>query len=342
MTLPIDRENQRTGRIAADLVSAWLQRNHILVRREDQSTDFGVDLELELHEGRSVSGLLVKCQVKGTEGPAFASDDTNLVGIKSTTQNYWATLPLNVMCVLVDLSDEAIYWLPASATLVDTENTSLRFSKAMRADLSPTAFLDALARLAEVPTSSRVLSQVPACTRLFSELSFGFNSVLDQGFEAEADIDGSIRVFYEHLERLCIFTGVEDLPARWLLWERRNSVIQTKLNSNDSGMLDGNLVGEIIRYAVPFYKAALSRVKDCVAASSIEESNPGLAGMLQSGTLDAEVVGEAFERLGAGEHFYLESNTHYSLGMNPAHEDIVFSRELTRRGVAAYNFPGAM
>ncbi|WP_457966081.1 DUF4365 domain-containing protein [Arthrobacter sp. D1-29] len=337
MDPPIDKEAQKTGRIAADLVSAWLQKNDLVVRREEQGTDFGVDLELELHAGNSVSGLLVKCQVKGTKGPAFASRETELVGIKSSTQNYWATLPLNVMCVLCDTSSGAIYWQPASATLVDTANTSLRFSKSMRADQNPTAFLDALARLAETPTSSMVLSLVPACMRLFAELSLGADSVYDRGFEATADIDGSIRVFYEHLERLCIFTGVEELPARWLLWERRNSVIQTALESNDSGLLDGNVVGEIIRYATPFYEAALSRVKGCVDPSNIEESNPGLADMLLSGTLDAETVREAFQRLDAGGQFYLGSNMRYSFGMEPAHEDIVFGNELRRRGVAAYN-----
>lgn len=336
MNLPIDKENQKTGRIAADLVSAWLQKNDLVVRREEQGTDFGVDLELELHAGTFVSGLLVKCQVKGTKGPAFVSGETQSVGIKSSTQNYWATLPLNVMCVLCDISNGAIYWQPASATLVDTENTSLKFSKSMRADHNPRAFLDALARLAETPTSSRVLSLVPACMRLFAELSYGAHSVYDRGFEVTADIDGSIRVFYDHLERLCIFTGVDELPARWHLWERRNSVIQTIFESNDSGLLDGNIVGEIIRYSTSFYKAALSRVKDCVEPWGIEESNPGLVNLLLTGALDAENIHDAFQKLDAGEQFYLGSNMHYSVGIKPAPEDIVFDNELMRLNVAAY------
>jgi hypothetical protein len=207
----------------------------------------------------------------------------------------------------------------------------------MRADQNPAAFLEALARLAETPTSSRVLSLVPACLRLFAELSLGAKSVYDRGFEATAEIDGSVRVFYEHLERLCIFTGVEELPARWLLWERRNSVIQTGFDSNDSGLLDGNLVGEIIRYATPFYEAALSRVKDCVDPSNIVESNPGLADMLLSGTLDAEILREAFQRLDLGEQFYFGLNTHYSFGLEPTDEDIAFGNELTRREVAYYS-----
>ncbi|NHU85899.1 DUF4365 domain-containing protein [Kocuria sp. JC486] len=339
MDLPSDKATQRAGRLAASHVSTWLQQNDIVVRQEEQSTDFGVDLELELHEGRYVSGLLVKCQVKGTQGPAFAKSNVESVSIKTSTQNYWATLPLNVMCILCDLSDGAIYWQPASATLANTTHTSLQFSQAMRADQNPDAFHNALVRMAETPTSSKVLSLVPACMRLFTELSLGFNAVYDRGFETKADVDGSIRVFYEHLERLCMYTGADELPARWLVWERRNSIIQTALDSADSGLLDGNVAGEIIRYSAAFYKSALSRVKDCVDPWSIVESNPGLAGMLLSNTFDSEVIGEAFERLDAGEHFYLVSDTHYSFGMNQTPQDSDFDGELQRLQVAYYRLP---
>lgn len=342
MTLPIDSENQRTGRIAASILSVWLQRNNIIVRHEEQSTDFGIDMELELHDAQFASGLLVKCQVKGTKGPAFPDGDTTSVGIKSSTRNYWATLPLNVMCVLVDISDSTIYWTPAPATLSDTTNTSVQFSRSMRADLSPDTFTNALLRLAETPTSSRVLSLVPAGIQLFSKLWELSESVYDHGFETEPDIDGSIRVFYEHLERLCIFTGVQNLPARWLLWERRNAVIQSILDSNDSGLLDGNLVGEIVRYSAPFYKEALRRVKRCVDAENLIESDPAFAGTLMAGTLDTEVVDAAFARLESQEAFHLDSDTNYSFQTNARREDVEFDCELAIRNVHYYSVRNAI
>lgn len=341
MNLPIDKDTQRTGRRAADFVSLWLQENDIIVRREEQSTDFGIDLELELHEGPFASGLLVKCQVKGTSGPAFSAGDTEYVTIKSSTQNYWATLPLNVMCILCDVSTGAIYWQAPSAILTETEYTSLRFTKSMQADRDWETFKSALARLAQAPTSSQILSLVPACLNLFSDFSRGVTSVYDRGFEVESDIDGAVRVFYEHLERLCIYTGMEQLPARWIQWERRNAIIQTELDSSDSGLLDGNLVGEIIRYAAPFYAVALSRVARCVDPDRITETNPVLAGMLMEGMFDEDSVASAFKKLESGEPLLFESRAHYSFGMAPTSDDVDFGEDLAKRNVHFYRFPSS-
>ncbi|WP_313539958.1 DUF4365 domain-containing protein [Leifsonia aquatica] len=335
--LPKDTQKQRVGRQSVTVVTSFLQKLDVIVRHEGQDTDFGSDLELELHNDRSVSGRIVKCQVKGTAGPAFANGRTKKdVSIKAATQNYWASLPVNVICILCDLSDGSLYWQRSSATLVSTKNTTLTFTDRMRFDDDPAEFRLALDRLAETPTSSQTLSLVPACLNIYTELSTQTNAAYDRGFEVDSDVDGSVRVFYAHLERLCIFTGVDELPMPWLSWERRNAIVQGRLDSRDSGLLDGNVTSEILRYVIPFYEAALTRVVECVAAEDLTESNPPLANLLMSGALAQPVIRAAFERFRKGNPFYFDVNSTIFLGMAMEERDIEFDAHLQELMIEYY------
>lgn len=334
--LPVDTERQRTGRQAVAKLEVFLNELDVIVRREGQETDFGSDLELELHTDRFVSASIVKCQVKGTTVPAFIDRHTKEVSIKASTQNYWAALPVNVICILCDLSDGALYWKPASATLVNTEHTSVRFRDSMRIDQDPGEFMRALTRLAETPTSSQILALVPACLDIFAELSSHAHRHYDRGSEVEPEIDGSVRVFYDHLERLCIFTGVDDLPVPWSSWERRNTIVQEINDSSGSGLLDGELTVEIVRYAARFYEDALTRVMECVDTEQLMESNPRLASLLLSGAFHKAAIHAAFERFRDRQHFLVEVNSHYSFGLERTKKDLEFDEHLQDLGIESY------
>lgn len=337
ISLPIDSENQRTGRKAAAIVAAFLEQLDLVVRSEAQETDFGSDLELELHDGPSVSGRVVKCQVKGTAGPAFARSATRHASIKASTQNYWASLPVNVICILCDVSDSSLYWQPTSSTLVTTEYTSVRFTKAMRFDDDAQGFLEAVARLARTPTSSQILSLVPACLDVYTELAGWGEAAYDRGFEAPPEVDGPVRLFYDHLERLCIYTGIDALPVPWKLWERRNSIIQDSLDSAGAGSLDGNLASEVLQYVRVFYERALCRVAECVNAEDVIESNPSLASLLMSGALRQDVIRDAFNQSRSGGIFSLDVNSHHFFRLIPSPDDLAFDARLQGLNVARYS-----
>lgn len=334
--LPQDSENQRTGRQGANVASVFLGKLDFVVRQEAQETDFGSDLELELHDGTSVSGRILKCQVKGTQGPAFEEGAIKYVSIKASTRNYWAALPVNVVCILVDLSNESIYWAIPDATLVKTENTSVAFRQADRADTNSREFMQAMNRLASMPTGSQILSQVVPALNLFNAAAGIHESKYDLGFEVEASLDGAVRVVYDHVERLCIFTGVQSLPAPWLQWERRNAVWQSILDSNDSGLLDGNVAAEAVRYLVPFYEAALTRLVDCVSATDIEDTVPQLAELVQSGALEQKALRKAFSTLQAGGAFMLDERMRFTLGQNIEQTDVDFDTVLSAAEVNFY------
>lgn len=333
---PFDTEKQRTGRLAATIAQRFLEKADLIVRREGQETDFGSDFEVEFHDGASVSGRIIKCQVKGTIGPLFAQSPTHSVSIKASTQNYWAALPVNVVCLLVDLSDEAIYWHVPDATLVATQYTSLKFRKKNSVDQSAEDFTTMLMRLATSPTGSQILSQIAPSLHLFESITHLAVSTFDRGFEVDSAADGSIRAFYDHLERLCIFSGVEDLPVPWVLWERRNAVVQTIFDSNDSGYLDGNMAGEVVRYAIPYYEAALVRAEKCVRATDVEDTVPQLAELVRSGALEPDLLTEAFSAISSTGRLTLETSSRIVVGQSPDSTDLWLDGVLAEAGVNAY------
>lgn len=334
--LPIDSNNQRTGRMATSMVTVALEKLGVLVRNEAQETDFGSDLELEMHDAGAVSGRIVKCQVKGTDTSPFAARNTKGVSIKARTQNYWAALSTNVVCILCDVTTGGMYWLVPSTKLVTTAHTSLTFSQAQRLDTDPADFLAAVSRLAETPTSSRVLFSVPAGLSVFNHLAPLSQRQYDRGFEVEPEIDGALRMFYEHLERLSIFVGSNLALEPWVTWERRNSIVRHMQQADDTVLFDGNVASEVVRYAAPVYEESLSRVADCIEAESLWNANPPLASLLATGALQGAEIAAAFDRYRASGQFYLEDHGHWSLFMQPDQRDRDFDLMLETMGVSSY------
>ncbi|MGR7118219.1 DUF4365 domain-containing protein [Klebsiella aerogenes] len=92
------------------IVSKALPKEWII--REVTERDYGIDLYVEIvNDNGLVTGDLVALQVKSTEQIQFSKDDDFcLGGIKRATLNYWVRLPVPVFVLLVNLSDEAVYW----------------------------------------------------------------------------------------------------------------------------------------------------------------------------------------------------------------------------------------
>ncbi len=82
------------------------------VRLIDESTDLGVDAEIEVcdHNGYS-TGKLIKAQIKSTE---FNPDiDGSKYYLKANDLDYLCNLPLPVILVYVDISAHSgVYWRP--------------------------------------------------------------------------------------------------------------------------------------------------------------------------------------------------------------------------------------
>lgn len=94
--------------------------------------DYGIDFEIELVDGESVTGKILKAQVKSSDNLMIRKSDSvpTISGIKQSTLNYWAELSYktHVIAYAVDLETENIYiskplfW--QSIKLIDGSNSS--------------------------------------------------------------------------------------------------------------------------------------------------------------------------------------------------------------------------
>lgn len=94
--------------------------------------DYGIDCEIEIvDEDGSVTGALLKCQIKGTE------QKRNSVTVKTSTIRYWLGIPVPVILVLIHYPEKLGKWLYVRQhlleknelySILDTEKKTYSFS----------------------------------------------------------------------------------------------------------------------------------------------------------------------------------------------------------------------
>lgn len=109
MDFPKRIETHISEKNSLEVVSKALPKEWII--REMTERDYGIDLYVEVVKKNGlVTGDLVALQVKTTKAIHFSNDEFSLRGIKRSTLNYWLGLPVPVFVLLVDLSNDEVYW----------------------------------------------------------------------------------------------------------------------------------------------------------------------------------------------------------------------------------------
>jgi Domain of unknown function (DUF4365) len=81
---------------------------HWIVR--EVSEDYGIDCEIEIvNEHSSVTGAIIKAQVKGTSSADVSSQES--VSVRLATVRYWLAIPVPVILVRVIGSPKKVLWL---------------------------------------------------------------------------------------------------------------------------------------------------------------------------------------------------------------------------------------
>ena len=110
--LPKDDESRSAGSRAKAIVHYKFDSDH-WEYRDSTGVDVGIDCSLELTENDEWTGNTIDCQVKGRTKPLFnASNEFISLEMKTSTVNYALSRANSFLVLLVDLSDETIYYLP--------------------------------------------------------------------------------------------------------------------------------------------------------------------------------------------------------------------------------------
>ena len=307
MDMPRDTTRQKTGRQAVSIAQLWFERNGFIFRRGDGDTDFGIDAELEFSDDMT-TGLLIKCQIKGSTHVRFtAKGIVRVRRIATSTRNQWTALRIPVVALLIDIQTGRIYWTMPQKVF-DPDSTDLIFRRADCANDAPNDMRAALWQAAQTPPAPDTLDSVIGFLQIFETLrrEVGWEYPgrhLDREHQRalylRLVVDGrrqmTLRLVYDHVLRLRLLLGVTS-PAMWPFswWQARNNRIAADLFGDRGQTFLDTVAGEMMEYLTPFYREALDRVREVARYKSVRVNLPEVASL--SEMLDGELLDAFFRR----------------------------------------------
>ncbi len=103
-------DNEQTNRLGVNIMDQRvLEAGHIF--RDQPTSDFGIDAQIEIKEGSSASGRLIAAQIKA--GPSYFSDEIEngfWRYVSDRHRNLWVNHSLPVILVLCDLDRRDCYY----------------------------------------------------------------------------------------------------------------------------------------------------------------------------------------------------------------------------------------
>lgn len=121
LLLPIDAESRSVNSRARAIVHYKFDSNH-WEYRESTGVDVGIDCVLELTENDQWTGFVLECQVKGRSRPMYNITHQFIsMSVKVSTVNYWLKKKNPVVLLVVDISDETVYFLDVHAYFDDVK-----------------------------------------------------------------------------------------------------------------------------------------------------------------------------------------------------------------------------
>jgi len=286
--LPVDTDAQKIGRAAASIAGAWFTKPErgLIWRPGRQDEDFGIDGELEL-TGVTVSGLLVKVQIKGTRNTeALVERGGQRIPIRAETMNYWAAIHLPVVVFLVNVDAEEIYWTQPDP-IFDAAAPGVTFTLERRLNGDPGAFVDMLYRLAQTPSSSAVLDHVGLFIEWWTELREPIDRFDSWSPVNERDIP-RLELLFEHVVRLRALLGLAEEPIPpWAFWLARSECAERLLEtfSNDTGLVHA-VASEMFAYLEPLFIDALVRAGEIAKHNDVIDTHSRLAALVEDGVLE--------------------------------------------------------
>jgi hypothetical protein len=278
MQLPKTPDTDKTGDLAVSLCQVSFEKRNCKFRRQDGRNDFGIDAEIEIVEKNSVTGRILKAQIKGDAEIDWARNGYVLVPVSVSTYNLWKALPVPVIALLCDIKREAIYWsLPlARVPKKSADSISLRFERDQSLKTSFDLLMSFLRSWFQAFSQENILREVPYFYGVFNHLSELVGWGDPWSMLAEED-DSQCRLFYNHVIQLRLRLGLScaELPAldEWY--------IRSEATWGDAPQLFYGTFDEFFLYTKPFYKEVFELLRNRVANANSYFENQELRNLFE-------------------------------------------------------------
>jgi len=263
--LPHRSKQHVSGERGPAILKLRLPTNWIV--REQPTSDYGVDVEVELASDR-VTGILCKGQVKSKTPVAWRQDATFCEVVGESKLLYWQILPLPVVLFLVDNTTEEAFWAPvcSSAPAEVLRGDSLTIERRMKLPETADALERHIRGYVHYTAAKRALYRLPGTLERWQQRleSTGgdFFLPVDEEFYREAF------EFFDELLTLREAVGLSNgdiLP--WVIWTERSQLFFP----DDGQLLHYGVYDELVTYLRPFVEEAVERAK---ALLSKEDATP--------------------------------------------------------------------
>ncbi|MBW2663386.1 MAG: DUF4365 domain-containing protein [Deltaproteobacteria bacterium] len=170
--------------------------------------DYGIDCEIEIVDADgSVTGALLKCQIKGTE--RLSNIRKKSVKVKTSTVQYWLALPVPVILILVVYPKGNVFWLNVREYLLMKDQLDNLYSTKQKT----------------FTFSFRDSNILPGTWHEMRDLAVEHSAAVLSWLEGyESDIKSQFIAYYV---LIAVFDGN---PDKWLKWIREKGTEETLLH----------------------------------------------------------------------------------------------------------------
>lgn len=256
MILPGVNNSNLIGNLAVTRVQQLFEENNCLFRRQDSVNDFGIDSEVELVDKNRVTGKLFKLQIKGTSKIEW-NNNVSSVQVKVATFNLWQSIQLPVIALLVDMSNNEVYWNIPIQQSVNSENVyfSLHFFHENELAKSFLTLASVINSWYQSFSKISILQQIPIFELFYNEIAENIDGG-DPWCGIPQEIEYKTRLFYVFVIQLrsCIGLLNTQIPSIDI-WYLRNRAIW-----DEDSSLNYTVFSELLKFITPFYFEAKEKI----------------------------------------------------------------------------------
>lgn len=230
------------------------------IMREQATSDYGIDVEIELADER-VKGILCKGQVRSKTPIQWRTDDTYREPVGSNKLLYWKVLPLPVVLFLVDNEKNEAFWEPveSSAPAVTSFSDDVIVSKVRKLPDTSEDLERYIRSYVHYSTARRALYRLPGTMRRLQQRLESLD--YDCFMALEDDVYSETQEFFDEVLSLRESVGLSNTKiVPWLVWSERSQAI-----FGDSGKLHWGVHDEMVIYLKTLVEEAVEQAKEILS-----------------------------------------------------------------------------
>lgn len=289
MDLPKRIDKHVTGEQAVAAVKLALPSDWIC---REQTSDYGIDLEIEIVSGGQLTGQCFKAQVKGHQTIDWNKGDAGFTqGIKASTKNYWSLLDSPVVLLLADTTTNGVFWSAAEgdSPIGNSGGCGVKVFKQNRLPGTASELRDHVTAWMSQRRRIASLLTLPDLTAWLDgrECELGYDGFM----VADEDAVAELRRLYGGTSTVRTALGLEAILP-WWVWLARSSKLFPKDHEHPKWMVHDEVTRYLRLRLDEVLKVAKLAIKDTPNTPMLNEIRHFLDGLQVVTTVPADSLND--------------------------------------------------